>query len=290
MRGHSFPLEGRPFISGGKHVLSNGTNGIVFGISPEAEALHRWRKEEFEEVERRFARGWRALLAAPGKRPGEDYLRWHRQGLNECNSLLEIRKLSQTVIASRSSSPHERMKFVFDVLGLTRDLAFLSFRYQKQGAPALPDYAPYTSHFLEVGVFFRFAMDRGLISPERSSNRSDIAYLKYLLAKINERNQAFPPEVRERGIMSFAPKPPTEGDFLTARLWDKSIDKTWRDGEKLVLEPNIEKELMENLLALKKAPAASTSASRLRPTKPMPSAWTAVFVAKKTTGIRCQRT
>lgn len=289
LRGHTIPLQGRPVISDGRTVVSEGRKGVVFDISPEAEALERWRMKEFMEVEHRFARGWRVSLAGPMKYPGAEYLKWHRRELAGCNTLAEIRELAKAVVSATDSSPHERMRFVFEVLGLQRDLTLLARLYERQGSPSLPVYAPYTSYVLEVEVFFQFSMHRGLISSDRPSNRIDMTYLNYLpfcnifvstdrlhhkavpfflrndqvfvsgaelkadLGKINLRNRAFASAVREKGIMEFAPKPPTEGDYLTSHLWDRIIGKQWREGQKLVLPPDVEKKVVEDMLALKRA-------------------------------------
>lgn len=55
-------MDGRPHVVGGRPVESGGRKGIVFDEAPEAEALHRWERGEFLEIERRFARAWRDSL------------------------------------------------------------------------------------------------------------------------------------------------------------------------------------------------------------------------------------
>jgi hypothetical protein len=44
----------------------------------------------------------------------------------------------------------------------------------------LHEFAPYTAHCLLVDTFFHIAVAKKLISPDRLSNRNDIAYLYYL--------------------------------------------------------------------------------------------------------------
>ena len=158
----------------------------------------------------------------------------------------------------------------------------------RHGAPSLPGYAPYTAHVLTVEVFFRFAMERGFISRDRASNRVDIAYLHYLpfchvfvssdrihrmtaslflrdyqsfiwgpdlkadLKRINDRNKALPSETLEKGIMSFAAKPPLDGDYLTSQLWDKSLTR-WRNPEKTVLKPETQKDFVDRMKAFDEA-------------------------------------
>src|SRR5690606_4384746 len=102
------------------------------------------------------------------------------------------------------------------------------------------------------------------ISADRPSNKVDIAYLHYLpfcnvfisgdklhrstaelfinenqkfvwgpdlktdLGKLNSHFLRLPQEVKDKGVLSFASKPPIEGDYLTAELWDL-LGTNWRN-------------------------------------------------------------
>ncbi len=54
----------RPLLAGGKPVQLGDKKGVVFQRSPEQEALERWTKREFLDVERNIARQWRRSLTA----------------------------------------------------------------------------------------------------------------------------------------------------------------------------------------------------------------------------------
>src|SRR3989442_12504166 len=54
---------GRPLVAGGAQVMLKGQSGVVFKQTPEAEALARWQRREFLEVERLIAKGWREALS-----------------------------------------------------------------------------------------------------------------------------------------------------------------------------------------------------------------------------------
>ena len=54
------------------------------------------------------------------------------------------------------------------------------------------------------------------------------ADLKADLKRLDEHYSALPEETKARGVMSFAHAPPTEGDFLTTRLWDEFMAPHWR--------------------------------------------------------------
>ncbi len=53
---------GRVAIAGGEPLQLGDKKGFVFRRSPEAEALERWTKREFLDVERNIAREWRRSL------------------------------------------------------------------------------------------------------------------------------------------------------------------------------------------------------------------------------------
>jgi hypothetical protein len=106
-----------------------------------------------------------------------------------------------------------------------------------------------------VDVFFHVAVDKKLISPDRPSNRIDMAYLYYLpfcmvfvsndklhrraaplfmsdrqafisgedlkrdLAALDAHYSALPAEQLDQGIFRLASYPPNDDAFLTTRLW-----------------------------------------------------------------------
>jgi hypothetical protein len=58
------PMNRRIPRSGGRSVSGGNRVGVVFDESPEGAAFRRWQNEEFYEIERQFAAGWRAALNA----------------------------------------------------------------------------------------------------------------------------------------------------------------------------------------------------------------------------------
>jgi hypothetical protein len=49
-------VHGRVVLAGGRHVQLGDKKGVIFEHSPEAEAVSRWGKREFLEIERNVAR------------------------------------------------------------------------------------------------------------------------------------------------------------------------------------------------------------------------------------------
>lgn len=164
-------------------------------------------------------------------------------------------------------------------------------RWKTLGEPPITRVAPFTAHMLIVDSFFTIALGADLISRERPSNKVDIAYLYYLpfcmvftsndnlhartvplfmgedqvfirgnnlktdLANLDAHYSALPDEVKARGVMSFAHYPPTEGDFLTSRLWDKFMNPVWRDsGSDLKLSGGEERDAIEEINKMVDAP------------------------------------
>src|ERR1700730_14961468 len=64
LMGQAIPMTGQIPMLGGKAVKVDDRRGVIFEERPEAEAFRRWQAEEFLEVERRFAKAWRAGLMA----------------------------------------------------------------------------------------------------------------------------------------------------------------------------------------------------------------------------------
>ncbi len=60
--GHSVPMTGQIPLGQGYLVKNAGRSGAVFQQSHESEAFSRWQKNEFQEIERLYARSWRSAL------------------------------------------------------------------------------------------------------------------------------------------------------------------------------------------------------------------------------------
>src|SRR6266481_1524963 len=52
-----------PVLAGGQQVRTKDRTGIRFDVPPEMQALYRWQRREFLDVERQFARQWREDLS-----------------------------------------------------------------------------------------------------------------------------------------------------------------------------------------------------------------------------------
>jgi hypothetical protein len=260
LAGARIEMDGRPVVGCSPVVTADGS-GLLFRPSPEEEALERWRRSEFLEIERRFAHAWRNGLV------NLDLTRSKRSvgGLPRLRNLGDARDLAIRMV-DRDGSRYRTIGLALDVfdvpLAARRDVIA---RWKSLGGPSFSAFAPYSAHVLTVEVFLALALEAGLISADRPSNRVDIAYLYYLpfcmvfassdnlhkktaplflrpdqvfvngpdlkedLARLDAHYSALPGEVKKQGVLRFAQAPPTEGGFLTTKLWDQFMAPVWRE-------------------------------------------------------------
>lgn len=267
--GQPISMSNRPIVAGGRPVESGGKKGVNIEISPEAKAFNRWQDGEYLQLEREFARAWRSHIKSMSFEKSSDYAQKLGIDIYQCKNMDDAFFAANKIVAN-SSKPYELISFIVQVIGIPREYQHeFVRRYQVSGFPPLNRYAPYAAHVIKIEVFFHICVSRGLISAERPSNKIDIAYLHYLpfcnvfisgdklhrstakyflsknqkfvwgpdlkadLKRLNDHYMQLPQEVKERGVISFASKPPTEGGFLTSELWD-ILGASWRNkGENL---------------------------------------------------------
>jgi len=255
--GYDIPMDGRIPRPGGRHVSGGGRTGVVYDESPEEKAFARWQAEQFHEVERLFAADWRKTLEAMDLNEIAKGLRAIGIDGKVCASIEQAADLAQAVV-NEASSPYERLGMAVRFFGVPRQHhAAIIQRWKEKGQPVLSAFAPYAAYVLRVEVFFHIALAASLISADRPSNRTDIAYLFYLpfcmmfvssdklhrriaklfmrpdqefvwgpdlkvdLKRLNEHYLALPEAEREKGVMRLSRRPPADGDFLTTKLWSR---------------------------------------------------------------------
>jgi hypothetical protein len=269
--GNSVPMDGRIPTAGGMPVRFEGKPGIIHEVSPETEAMHRWQKREFLDVERSYAREWREGLNSTDLMAAAAGMRAMGLDPQSCRTLEEAKTITDNFLRGGDVANQIRLAFVF-VGGASQYEEMAIENWRKVGSPSLTDYAPYAAYILGVELFFQIAMAANLIGTERASNRSDIAYLFYLpfchvfvswdklhrrcapyflrsdqefvwasdlkvdLQRLIDRYSKLPDDVKEQGLIRFARYPPTDdSDCLTSQLWDRHMHKQWR--ERAVAKP-----------------------------------------------------
>jgi hypothetical protein len=254
------PMDGRIPRSGGRSVSGGNRVGVVFDEAPEMAAFRRWQNQEFYEVERRFAAGWRAALDATDLTQIASALRSSGLTTQSCKTLADAKHLADALIQAADKA-FDRLRFAVEFFGIGRLYhKEIIQNWEVSGKSPLHEYAPYAAFVLTIEVFFHIALAAGLISPERASNRTDIAYLFYLpfcmafvssdrlhqrtaplflrpdqefvwgidlkadLARLDAHYKATLSEAdRERGLIALVGAPPTNGGYLVTELWKRHL-------------------------------------------------------------------
>jgi len=262
--GHLLKLDGRPIVGEGRRVITADGRGIIIENLPEMDAFQRWQDGSFLEIERQYARQWRAEFAHWNPERGAQF-RAIIGTKARVKSLSQAKDLADRFVRGESGQRLAVLRTAFEIFGVPEPAQHeIIRRWKLSGGSALPEFAPYTAHVVRVEFFLQLAVQSSLISSERASNRVDMAYLFYLpfcmvfvsddglhmrtaplfltdrqaliagdelkadLAKLNEYYSALPPETLDKGIYSFAPQPPLDDAFLTSRLWDRFLPD-WRN-------------------------------------------------------------
>jgi hypothetical protein len=294
--GGELPLDGRIPRGEGKVVELDGQQGLYYSKQPEEEALDRWYKNEFLDVERQFAKGWRRNLCNINHDQEYAYFqKWFLLGRPK--SLPAVKTM---VDAYLDGSPQDGvMRFGMTMIGIPEDPQVeIMQRWRAANSPPVREFAPYMRHILGVDLFFHLGVAADLISRDRpkgkADNKVDMAYLYYLpfchvfvsgdnlhkrtvplflrsdqsfvdaaemkadLAKLDAHYSVLPEAEKAKGFFKIAPHPPLEGDYLIAKLWDKR-GRQWR--EHALKPPPLDQEHDKKIIAeLKKISDASKAA------------------------------
>lgn len=266
----------RPILRGGKSYILNNKRGVVYDEHPELQALQRWRKQEFLEIERDIASLWRVSLAEFDY----DYF------LNLIQTILgpdfkKPKSLEEafdfaTKIVQGQGHRYKTLQLLKNLININNEAfkKIVSIWNQKEMV-SIEDYAPYAAHVLKVDIFFILCTSSGLISRDRKSNRADIAYIYYLpftniftssdklhkriVPLFMESDQRFiwgknlkedllkldqyydklkSKEEKKEGVYSFTWYPPDDDNFLTTIMWD-NLRPNWRLSDNLPDNKNL---------------------------------------------------
>jgi len=300
--GRDVPMDGRIPLSAGKVVRLDDKRGVFFSRTKEEEALHRWYRGEFVDVERQIAKILRRELGDLNQ--DEMYAFFQKWFLiGKPRNLAEVKTLTDAYIDG--SPQHASLTFGMNLLDIPDERQREIFaRWQNAGSPSIKQFAPYFRYVYGVDLFFNLAVAADHISRVRPAgkvdNKVDIAYLYYLpfcmvftskdklhrravplflredqsfveadelkadLLKLDNHYSALPVEVKRTGFHKFADCPPEDTSFLVTRLWDKHLPD-WRKlrAEKKTPEHSKDKELIAELNRIEEAAESSDPAERL---------------------------
>ena len=288
--GDQVPLTGQIPRVIRRQVKSENLKGVVYDPLPEEEAFLRWQSREFHDLEREFASTWRANLESLDlKRIPDEFRKLGISGRN-CKSSREAKSIADALV-NGTDKTLEVLGFLFFVLDIPQEGRNLIMeRWVAAKFPPLSSFAPYAAHFLTVEIFFQISLEASQISSDRPSNRLDIAYLYYLpfcqvfvswdklhcqcaplflrenqtfiwgpelkrsLSVLDQHYSGLPESEQEKGVMHFAPYPPTEIESIVSREWDKYLHG-WREyAQEPPIESNSNPDIVNKLKNLTEAP------------------------------------
>lgn len=253
--GHPIEMRGVPAMTSGKLVQHEGQLGVVYDDQEELAALLRWQKRKFYDLERKHARRWRDAMKGVDHRLLAELTR-SALGINERPKTMADAYAIAGLAVDGSTSQGPQLRVALALLGLDVNLfPAVHKRWVDAGRPKLREFAPYTAYCLHVELFFHVCIEKMLISPDRASNRVDIAYLFYLpfcqvfvsndklhraaaphflttrqqfifgqdlkadLGRLDDYFSAMPEADREDGLIRLVGGPPDDDSFLTTRVW-----------------------------------------------------------------------
>jgi hypothetical protein len=282
--GYSIPMTGQVMVPRGRPVRYGNQSGMVFEEDPEVQAFRRWQEGKFMEVEHSFARIWREMLSLADFDKLARALRGLGLRPGRCKRLEDAKNIADAMIITRNNS-NDRIRLTFWLLGVPKQFQKdILLRWTLDEQPPLVEFAPYASFVLSVKIFFQIARATNLMS-KKPSTVMDISYLFYLpfcmvftssdrlhersaplflrpdqefisgrdlkadLIRIVDHFDAVPEDEKEKGLYGFAEKPPVEGNFLIASLWDRylpnwhnistaPVNRDLKEDEYLVKHPN----------------------------------------------------
>lgn len=264
LAGGKIEMTGRPVVHAADvRQATDGSVGVHVDEFPENAALLRWQAFEFESVERDSARHWRAELAAHDPARMVALL---SNILPADRKLSNVEQLKEFLDGFCASDDSAVFSFVLELLDVRGDFRrFALNRWRGASSPPLAQFVPYAMHVFAVDALFYLAIARGFESGERASNRVDFAYLYYLpftnafvsgdrlhrrtaplflhddqefvwvdelkdaLSEIDAHFDAFPDEIKARGVLALPSYPPSTMDNVVTCLWDQHMRPDWRE-------------------------------------------------------------
>jgi hypothetical protein len=171
-------VYGRVMLAGGEPVQLGDKKGFVFRRSPEAEALERWTKREFLEVERNIATQWRRSLTHV------DFDAMVRAVMGELGhwrkpkTLEDAKQIADTVIDNMD--PEWLLRFGLNLLRIPEVTDWVIQDWIARRRPPLREHVPYFIFMLTINIFFCLVLPTQLLRNVKPSHHVDLAFLYYL--------------------------------------------------------------------------------------------------------------
>jgi hypothetical protein len=276
-------VQFRPLVPRGRPVQLGEEKGIIIQQGPEEEALQRWTKRQFLDLERNIAKQWRQALA---KINLDDTIKAVHVGIGpwrKPKTLEEAKHLADMVIDYLD--PEWLLRSGLNILGIPEATDDVVNQWIRQRRPPLREHLPYFVFLLTINIFFALVLPTELLRNVKPSHQIDLAYLYYLpfctvftsrdrfhaqivplfldpfqtfvhgddlkkdLQQLDRYYSSLPEEEQKGGLITYANTPPDDTTFLTTRLWDKYLPRwrTIKTQPKPKRDPAEDKKLLEKI-------------------------------------------
>lgn len=254
--GRKVEMDGRIIVAGGLgKVTPDGKVGIHYSTPPEVQAMNRWQKGEFTELEKEFARDWRQALSGLSFDAMIALVKNIVPQNTKLSSPTEVKKFLDDFIEEDDA---QYIHFVLEVLLIPeKGRPQIIKRWAETRPMPFNKFAPYAAYVLKIDLFFYLCIMLGFESKDRPSHKIDLAYLYYLpfchvfvsndkihariaplfmeqgqmfirgddlkngLKQIDGHFSKLPEDVKDKGVMGFATYPPKEIKTAIHQAWDK---------------------------------------------------------------------
>jgi hypothetical protein len=115
--GHAVQMDQRPLIGEGRRVTTGDRLGIMIEQLPEMDAFERWQDGSFLEIERQYARQWRADLARWDPDRGKEF-RAVIGNEARVKNLSQAKEVADRLVCGSSGQRHAVLKAVFEIFGV----------------------------------------------------------------------------------------------------------------------------------------------------------------------------
>jgi hypothetical protein len=144
-------VYGRVMLAGGAPVQLGDKKGFVFRQSPEAEALERWTKREFLEVERNIAKEWRRSLNRVDFDAMVQAVMGELGHWRTPKTLADAKQIADTVIDYMD--PEWLFRFGLHLLGVPEVTDWVIEDWTNRRRPPLREHVPYFIFMLTINIF-----------------------------------------------------------------------------------------------------------------------------------------
>ncbi len=267
LAGHRIALDGSIALPRKAPIRVGGKTGVKFNELPEVKALHRWQRREFTELERDFAKGWRAELSLLKDHDDEAFLRGIGLTQTKVKTDEEAKQVAEGFVKDERLSRVAENVILRLFEAEKEAVSEVLTRWKRSASESLISSAPFLAHVVTVELFTRLAINSTRISASDPGERVDATYLFYLpfchafasgdrvhrrcaklflrpyqtfvwgwdlkaaLGSLNGRYLKDADRINARGVVELPRNPPSDLGGPIAAIWDVA-QPDWRSGQR----------------------------------------------------------